>query len=668
MYSKLAKRNMKRSLKDYTIYFLTLVFGVCIFYTFNAIEAQKVIMKLNEYQAHNFSRLDKLMSVVSIFIACVLGFLIIYANNYLIKRRKKEFGVYLTLGMEKRKVSRILLFETIIIGAFSLIAGLVLGIFLSQGISVFTAKLFHVDMQSFKFIFSARACIKTITYFGIMYLIVFLFNSRCIGKIQLIDLLTDGRKNEKVRLKSIKVSVIVFIASIIFIGGAYYTMLKIAVDLMNMFTFIAIILGVIGTFLFFFSLTGFLLKIVQKSKKLYLRELNMFLLRQLNSKINTTFISMSFICLMLFISICMLASGFSISKTLNRNIDDLSQYDASLMGGKVNVPIDEFLEKNNIKLSDYANKYVKYNDYMNKGGEEQLKLQIKKFLGEEEASKYNSYFDVAHNSIIPIMKLSDFNNIMELTNKKKIDLNNGEYAVFSDLNGLIEPIQKALDNKTKIEVNRQELIPSRKPVIEVTIRNDLNKRNFCTFIVRDEVAEGLEKGFTFLNINFKGDKLKTEQDFSKAIAPLVDNNQIFSVSKESVRADSFGMGAMICYLGIYIGIIFLITSAVLLALQQLSESADNIERYKLLKKIGVDDEMINKTILFQVGIYFLLPLILALIHAIVGLKVAKVVVDMLGTGEVKGQLIVTTVLFVIIYGGYFLITYTGAKKMVKSNS
>ncbi|MTK11256.1 MAG: FtsX-like permease family protein, partial [Clostridiaceae bacterium] len=177
MYTKLAKRNMERSLKDYTIYFLTLVFGVCIFYTFNSIGSQKIMMKLNEYEAHSFQRIDEVMSIVSIFISCIFGFLIIYANSYLIKRRKKEFGIYLTLGMENREISNILLIETILIGVFSLGIGLFLGVFLSQGMSIFTARLFHVELESFKFTFSSGAFIKTIVYFAVMYIVVFLFNT-----------------------------------------------------------------------------------------------------------------------------------------------------------------------------------------------------------------------------------------------------------------------------------------------------------------------------------------------------------------------------------------------------------------------------------------------------------------------------------------------------------
>ena len=177
MYFKLTTRNLKKSLRDYTIYFLTLVFGVCIFYTFNSIESQKIMMNLTEEQATAFQMINLVMGVASVFISFVLGFLIVYANNFLVKRRKKEFGIYMTLGMENTQLSKLIFVETMLIGIISLAVGIALGILLSQMLSIFTAKLFKVNLVNFTFVFSKVAFIKTIVCFGLIYLVVLIFNS-----------------------------------------------------------------------------------------------------------------------------------------------------------------------------------------------------------------------------------------------------------------------------------------------------------------------------------------------------------------------------------------------------------------------------------------------------------------------------------------------------------
>src|SRR5574344_1248288 len=182
MLFKLAIKNIHKSFKDYAIYFFTLVFAVAMFYTFNSLDAQTSMTTLNESNITTIKSIIDILKYLSIFISIVLGFLIVYANNFLIKRRKKEFGLYLTLGMSKRKVSMILVIETLLIGIISLAVGLLLGVFLSQFLSIFTAKLFEADMNTYKFIFSYSALIKTIIYFGIIFIFVMIFNVITLSK------------------------------------------------------------------------------------------------------------------------------------------------------------------------------------------------------------------------------------------------------------------------------------------------------------------------------------------------------------------------------------------------------------------------------------------------------------------------------------------------------
>lgn len=659
MYSKLAFRNLKRSFKDYTIYFLTLVFGVCIFYTFNSIQSQSIMMELNDMQASAFEQVENIMGYASIFVSFILAFLIIYANNYLIKRRKKEFGIYMTLGMEKGNLSKIIFIETLLVGIISLAIGLGLGILLSQGLSVLTAKMFQVNLIKFKFIFSYNSMIKTIVCFGAIYLLVLMFNSMSIRKISLIDLLTSSRKNEAIKVRNVWVSVIIFMISCIMLGYAYNTVLTGGVATLEMsINGLSILLGSVGTFLFFFSLSGFLLKLVQANKKYYLKDLNMFVLRQINSKVNTVFISMSFICLMLFVGICMLSGGLGISSAMNEDIKDLTEYDLTFWNFE-GMDIEKVLKENEVDLSKYSDEYVSYINY---NGD----LKYNDILSEEGREELKDYYPVSVNQPVQIIGLSKFNEIMNMANRERISLRDNEYAIFTDIDDSVKVLDKVLRDNKEININGTILKPSVDKVIEIVAYDNMMKSNICTIVVDDSLISGLVPKNSFLNLNYKDGNSDIQNLISSEVDPIIESKYktLYYMSKEEILADTSSAGAIIAYLGIYIGGIFLLISAAVLALQQLSESTDNIERYKLLRKIGVDDEIINRSLLSQIGIYFMMPLSLALIHSIVGLEFSKKIITVFGSVSIMNNILISLFVLLVIYGGYFIATYIGAKKNI----
>ena len=331
MLFKLSIKNITKSIKDYAIYFFTLVLGVAIFYVFNAIDSQTVMLNVSSSTSEIIRLMTTILGGVSVFVSFILGFLIIYASRFLIKRRNKEFGIYLTLGMPKRKISLILFFETLIIGVISLGVGLALGIVLSQLMSILVANMFEADLTKFQFTFSSSAALKALLYFSIMYLIVMIFNTIIVNKCKLIDLLHGNKKSEKVKLKNPIICTIVFIIAVIALSYAYYLVTDGfgTSPLMNTISgiLIPIALGCISTFLIFWSLSGLILKIVMHLKKYYYKGLNSFTVRQISSKINTTVFSMTIICLMLFFTICIFSSALSIKNSLSGNLKDLAPVD-----------------------------------------------------------------------------------------------------------------------------------------------------------------------------------------------------------------------------------------------------------------------------------------------------------------------------------------------------
>ena len=186
---------MKKSFKDYAIYFVTLILGVAIFYIFNSLDSQQAMEVVSSSTYDIIKLMIQMLSGMSVFISFILGFLIVYANNFLIKRRKQEFGIYLTLGMGKGQISRILLGETFLIGLVSLVIGLLLGIFGAQFMSLLVVKMFGGVMDGYQFVFSQKAFFKTIFYFTVMFAIVAVFNVVSISRCRLIKLLSARKQN-----------------------------------------------------------------------------------------------------------------------------------------------------------------------------------------------------------------------------------------------------------------------------------------------------------------------------------------------------------------------------------------------------------------------------------------------------------------------------------------
>ena len=661
MYSKIAFKNVKKSFKDYTIYFFTLMLAVCIFYTFNSIESQKAMSELTSSGESYVEILSKVISYVSVFIAFILGSLILYANNFLVKKRNKELGIYMTLGMSKNKISKILILETIIVGILSLISGLILGLIFSQGLSILVVKLFGLKMSTYSFVISGKAMIKTVLYFGIMFLLVMIFNSFVISKYKIIDLLTVGRKTEEVKFKSNIVYLITFILCVISLVTAYKLILEVGLlGIKDKKFLISILLGVVGTFLFFFSLSGFILYIVKKNKKIYFKGLNIFIVKQINSKVNTNFISMSVICLMLFMTIGMLSTGFSFKNAIESGLKDSTPYDAS-----ANLYIDEGEKANNIQKS--------------------LEYIGVKFNKEDKVVYYDLYTDnktisealnlnANMRSLMNYMKLSDYNKIRALDNQNAIELNKDEVLITSNYANTLEAIQNYVKNNDSIKIENKSYKIKDKKVIEENLKTDFMKDNMITVIVNDDICDNMTLVSSNVNVNFVGEgKEKRESDFTNKIYSYKTTDTdydkigfVLGASRTEIYESNKGMTTVVLFIGIYIGIVFLISSMAVLALQQLSEASDSIDRYKSLKRLGASEKDINKTIFIQTLVYFSLPVILAFIHSVIGIKVANDFVSVYNKPDIMGSSLITAVIFMIVYIIYFYITYSGYKNIVKN--
>lgn len=671
MYSKIALNSVKKSFKDYTIYFLTLTFAVCIFYSFNSIESQKAMLDLTVNQKAYMKLFSSVISIASVFVSFILGDLIIYANNFLIKKRKKEMGIYITLGMPKRKVSNILLLETVLIGIISLGIGLILGVVLSQGLSILTAKLFMGSMTSYQFAFSINAVLKTILYFGIIFLLVMIFNTVIISKYKLIDLLNASKKNEKIKMRNPVISSIIFCLAVIFIVVAYIFINKSGLDIQSTYFELSIVLGVIGTFLFFFGLSGIVLYVIQRSKNIYLKNLNIFIVRQISSKFNTNFLSMSLICLMLFITTVMLSSGLGFKNTMEQGVKKNTPFDASI---EIYYSSDSVSQANeltqvvNNQLSKYTNKSYIAQYQLND-------VSMRKMLLPYVPNTMKKAIDNSYNDYCMAVSISQYNKMRELEGQKPINLANNDVLVLSNVQKFEGSINDFIKNNGKIDIiNGTEYKVQNDKAIEDSLYSSGMAINTITLVVPDKIVQNLIPYTGYININYTGSNTekKTQESNIEAIFDKLNREKPDGYigngyTRTQLYEQSLGLSAIVIYLSIYLGIVFLIASAAVLALQQLSEASDSINRYKALRKIGVTDKMINKSIFIQTLIYFGAPLALAIAHSIVAIYVVNDFISALGSTNIIISALIILVFILLIYSGYFYATYTSYKKIIKNN-
>ena len=561
--------------------------------------------------------------------------------------------------------------------------------------SILVGKLFEADMSKLTFVFSKEACIKTCIYFAVMFIAVMIFNAFTVSKYKLINLLTQSKKNEEVKIKNSIVCVIIFLIAVAILIYCYY---EVTIDANNMVTekriLPVILLGIISTVLVFWSLSGFILKLVQSRKKIYLKDVNMFVLRQLNNKINTTVVSMSLICLMLFMTISILSSSLSLNSTMRRDMQEMTPVDINLYKtanlpesyqnpytGKIEyyteeqiadskVSMEQTLIENGFDINNlkdiveipvYTTSELTMGDLL-KGIEEIVKTQFPQ---------------LKQDSPEEIIKVSDYNKIAKLYGNEEFSLEDGEFIVLCDFDSMKNLRDQALKENNTITLKGKEYKAKYDKCQEGFINMSSSHINTGIILVPDSVeftSEEKERTFLAANYNAKTEeeKERIEEQFADA-----DNSELYKnilakgldfdgMTKISIIESSVGVATMVLFIAIYLGIIFLIASSAILALKQLTESSDNKERYLILRKLGVDEKIINKALLKQIGLFFVFPLILAIIHSIFGIQFVMTLMSVLASSEELLPSIIATVgVMGVIYGLYFLATYIGSKNIIK---
>ncbi len=561
--------------------------------------------------------------------------------------------------------------------------------------SVLVSKLFEADMSEFTFVFSKDACIKTCMYFAIMYVAVAIFNTITISRYKLINLLTALKKNEKIKIKNPFLCVIIFIIASSILGYAYW---KVTGGVQTMDTadkmLPVILMGIVSTILIFWSLSGFVLHLIKSMKKVYLKDTNMFVLRQINNKINTMVVSMSVICLMLFMTISILSSSLSLRNTMQKDLNEMTPVDinlyktANLPEKTVNaygkeitytetsredskITIEETLKNNGFDIN-LLKDIVEIPIYIDKN------LTMETFFGNSIDKMKTQFPMLTYDTPETIVRISDYNKIAKLYRTKQYELDDNEYIVLCDFDNIANLRNIVLEKeKHFLTIEGKKYESKYSECQEGFIVMSTSHVNTGIILVPDSCPLAEEnKEQTFLaanyNTNIDEEKEKLEEmfnhkDSSSIIQKLYDNGiTLNGLTKITIIESSVGVATIITFIAIYLGVIFLIASSAILALKQLTESSDNRQRYIILRKIGCDEKMINRALFRQIGIFFVLPLILAIIHSVFGIQfVLSMMAGLASSDDLLPSIVITVLVIGVIYGAYFLATYIGSKNIIK---
>ena len=677
MYARIALGNVRRSIRDFGIYFLTLVLGVAVYYAFNSVTQQSAVLRLSGNMRTLVQELGTIIRGVSIFVAVLLAFLVLFGNRFLIRRRKREFAIYLTLGMDRRHVSGIVAMESLAVGAGALVVGLAVGVLLSQALLYATARLFNTHVTGFGLMFSGQACAYTVMSFAIIFLVVGALNVLEVSRFRLIDLMNADRKGEKSLVRNLPLSVALFVVSLALIGVAYHELRVNGMYAIDWRFNLATALVSVGTFLLFFSVSGFLLRLGQSARGFYLRGLNMFALRQLSSRVNSAWVSISIVCAALFLAITSTCGGFAIVSSINQSVSAITHYDVSIamystaqtshasdaddVSGsgkeallKASIPDWDSLVADSARIDLYQDPSMRLN----------LKT-LRGDTGVELPDSFAKYTNGLDKVPIYVVSLSQYNATLALRGDKPATLGANEALVTTDTNNMVSFWQRVALKRGSFDfLGTAMRLRARGTTMEY--QNSANT-SMGTIVVPDDVLESkrdqLEPLSSLLNVRATDSRAEARL-YREAVKAHQPGLLFAAESKSSAKEEVVGLTAIVGYLALYIGFVLFVSCAAILAIQQLSDVAESAPRYRVLFDLGAERSMVNHAILAQIATYFLFPLVVALAHSYVALGVLGGVIKSRGVLDFLRPLGVTMAIVLVLYGGYFLLTYGMARGVI----
>lgn len=532
--------------------------------------------------------------------------------------------------------------ESFIVGMFSLIVGIILGILASQGLSIITFKMLNLNEDLFRFSISISAIIKTTVFFGLVIILVNTFNKRSIKKYSLIELLNSHKQNEKYLSQGKSSNKNFFALSIVLIVIGYWAVLNLNFSLKVVI--FSLILITLGTFLLFISISDFIINRIRKHKRMYYKKLNVFIVNLIASKIKTTSLSATVICLVLSVSSMIMPFGMAMGKYMIQDVNKVAPYDVSITRygeERVHNSIKESLLNGGFPLDKLAS-----------------------------STSEIELYDLDSSDIYAI-KESDYNSARKMQGLNPISLDDNEFAINIVSDKTKEKYKNYLKTDNNyIEINDKKFLLNKENIYDTQYYTSVVLPENVTVVVPDKAVEGLNLAFTCLNINYIEENNKYDNMFVHEFNKYKDSNNVDNYNYDTkivIQGEKIASNTVFSFSAIYMGIILLISAGAVLALQQLSESSIIKERTNLLEKLGVDKKDLKKSMFAYVSILFAAPLILASMHSIF---LSSYLYDILGELKSVGlskNIIISTITIIIVYGIYYVISLNDSLNIINKD-
>lgn len=593
-FSKLALRNIKSNKQIYLPYIFASIATVAMFYMMVALMGNKFVQTRN-------ASLPMLFTIGAVVIGVFSFLFILYTNSFLIKRRKKEIGLYAILGMKKKHVSRILTIESVVTSFSSILLGLIIGHLLGElaFLVLNYALKFGVKMS---FPFTLNAVMITIGLFVLIFLVTLIYNITQVTFSNPIQLIKGKQTGER----EPKSSITLFILSLLLIGSGYYLSVTINDPLNAMIYFLlAVLLVIVGTYFLFISGSIFILKALKKNKKLYYRPSPFISISGMLYRMKQNATGLANITILATMVIVVVSTTLAVFIGIQGTLDRLYPYE------------------NKITYFTDVNKEEELQEIQKET--EKLGLEV---TGTESYSSYSLATQLEDNELIVGDKVNYsaketfFVNILvqedyeQMTNQS-IDLDSDEMLVYNlknsdDLTTLLigdTTYQIESINKSPIKIDEEVKSPE-----FIIVQSNEVRQSIIDY--EDQLSEN-EYPFTteaMISWNTTGIQ-EQKKSYSKKLDEILNSKDgSFYESKELFSDELYNMNGGFLFLGIFLGLLFVFGAALITYFKQVSEGYDDREKFQIMQKVGLDKQMIRKTTRLQIIWMFLLPLVVAVIH------------------------------------------------------